>query len=133
MDEKPLQLGQLYDIKVAGKKTQASVTAIDYVVDVNTLARSATDTLGLNAIARVTLELTEDIVFDAYSLVRDTGGMILIDRLSNATVAAVMVVSGQHVNKQTASQFSAFEVEFNALVRKHYPHWQAIDISKLGA
>ena len=81
----------------------------------------------------MTLELTEDIVFDAYSLVRDTGGMILIDRLSNATVAAVMVVSGQHVNKQTASQFSAFEVEFNALVRKHYPHWQAIDISKLGA
>ncbi|MCS6204363.1 sulfate adenylyltransferase subunit CysN [Shewanella baltica] len=133
MDEKPLQLGQLYDIKVAGKKTQASVTGIDYVVDVNTLARSATDTLGLNAIARVTLELTEDIVFDAYSLVRDTGGMILIDRLSNATVAAVMVVSGQHVNKQTVSQFSAFEVEFNALVRKHYPHWQAIDISKLGA
>ena len=133
MDEKPLQLGQLYDIKVAGKKTQASVTGIDYVVDVNTLARSSTDTLGLNAIARVTLELTEDIVFDAYSLVRDTGGMILIDRLSNATVAAVMVVSGQHINKQTTSQFNAFEVEFNALVRKHYPHWQALDISKLGA
>ncbi|MDL3984354.1 sulfate adenylyltransferase subunit CysN [Shewanella xiamenensis] len=133
MDEKPLQLGQLYDIKVAGKKTQASVSAIEYVVDVNTLARSSADTLGLNAIARVTLDLTEDIVFDAYSLVRDTGGMILIDRLSNATVAAVMVVSGQHVSKQVSSQFSAFELEFNALVRKHFPHWQAIDISKLGA
>lgn len=128
MDEKPLQLGLLYGIKAAGKKTQASVTAIEYVVDVNTLSRSATDTLGLNAIARVTLELTEDIVFDAYSLVRDTGGMILIDRLSNATVAALMAVSGQHVSKQVFSQFSAFEVEFNTLVRKHLSHWQVIDI-----
>lgn len=133
MDEKPLQIGQLYDIKVAGKKTQASVTVIEYVVDVNTLERGTADTLGLNAIARVTLELTEDIVFDAYSFVRDTGGMILIDRLTNATVAAVMAVSGQHVNKQTFSSFSVFEVEFNALVRKHFPHWQAIDITKLGA
>jgi sulfate adenylyltransferase subunit 1 len=33
--------------------------------------------------------------------------------------------------QQAPSNFSAFEVEFNALVRKHFPHWQAIDISKL--
>lgn len=131
MDEKPLQLGQLYDIKVAGKKTQAIVAAIDYVIDVNTLGHSVADTLGLNGIARVTLELTEEIVFDPYALVRDTGGMILIDRLSNATVAAVMVVAGSGANLSQARELSAFEIEFNALVRKHFPHWQAIDITKL--
>lgn len=131
MDEKPLQLGQLYDIKVAGKKTQAIVAAIDYVIDVNTLGHSVADTLGLNGIARVILELTEEIVFDPYALVRDTGGMILIDRLSNATVAAVMVVAGSGANLSQARELSAFEIEFNALVRKHFPHWQAIDITKL--
>ncbi|WP_351076606.1 sulfate adenylyltransferase subunit CysN [Shewanella sp. CAL98-MNA-CIBAN-0140] len=132
MDEKPLQIGQLYDVKVAGKKTQAVVSAIEYITDVNTLERSAASTLSLNTIARVKLDLTESVVLDAYSLVRDTGGMILIDRLSNATVAAAMVVSGHQGDKQTNTEFSAFEVEFNALVRKHYPHWNARDISVLG-
>jgi sulfate adenylyltransferase subunit 1 len=132
MDEKPLQIGQLYDVKVAGKKTQAVVSEIEYVTDVNTLERSAATTLSLNTIARVKLDLTESIVLDAYSLVRDTGGMILIDRLSNATVAAVMVVSGYQGDKQTNTEFSAFEIEFNALIRKHYPHWNARDISILG-
>ncbi|MGL4612373.1 MAG: elongation factor 1-alpha C-terminal domain-related protein, partial [Shewanella sp.] len=95
------------------------------------LGHSVADTLGLNGIARVTLELTEEIVFDPYALVRDTGGMILIDRLSNATVAALMVVAGRGANLSQARDLSAFEIEFNALVRKHFPHWQAIDITKL--
>jgi sulfate adenylyltransferase subunit 1 len=133
MDEKPLQLGQLYDVKVAGKKTQAKVKSIEYVVDVNTLARSEATSLSLNSIARVNLELTESIVLDAYSLVRDTGGMILIDRLSNATVAAVMVVSGHLGEVKPSGDYSAFELEFNVLVRKHFPHWNARDISVLGS
>jgi sulfate adenylyltransferase subunit 1 len=133
MDEKPLQLGQLYDVKVAGKKTQAKVKTIEYVVDVNTLARSEATSLSLNSIARVNLELTESIVLDAYSLVRDTGGMILIDRLSNATVAAVMVVSGHQGEAKPSGEYSAFELEFNVLVRKHFPHWNARDISVLGS
>lgn len=133
MDEKPLQLGQLYDVKVAGKKTQAKVKTIEYVVDVNTLARSEATSLSLNTIARVNLELTESIVLDAYSLVRDTGGMILIDRLTNATVAAVMVVSGHQGEAKPSGEYSAFELEFNVLVRKHFPHWNARDISVLGS
>ncbi|GAA0788072.1 MULTISPECIES: sulfate adenylyltransferase subunit CysN [Pseudomonadati] len=132
MDEKPLQIGQLYDVKVAGKKTQAVVSEIEYITDVNTLERSAATSLSLNTIARVKLDLTETVVLDAYSLVRDTGGMILIDRLSNATVAAVMVVDGYQGQKQVSNEFSPFELEFNALVRKHYPHWNARDISLLG-
>lgn len=132
MDEKPLQLGQLYDLKVAGKKTQALVREIEYVTDVNTLERGQATSLSLNTIARVKLDLTESIVLDAYTLVRDTGGMILIDRLSNATVAAVMVVSGHQGELAKSSQYGAFELEFNALVRKHFPHWNARDISVLG-
>ncbi|GIU30201.1 sulfate adenylyltransferase subunit CysN [Shewanella schlegeliana] len=130
MDEKPLQIGQLYDLKVAGKKLQASVTGIEYLVDINTLERNSSDAIGLNDMARVTLELNESIAIDPYSLVRDTGGMILIDRLSNATVAAVMAVSSSKTQK-AAQQYSDFELELNALIRKQYPHWQAIDISKV--
>ncbi|MCL1049612.1 sulfate adenylyltransferase subunit CysN [Shewanella abyssi] len=130
MDEKQLQIGQLYDLKVAGKKLQASVTAVEYLVDINTLEHKNSDVIGLNDMARVTLELNEAIAIDPYTLIRDTGGMILIDRLSNATVAAVMAVSTTKVSKST-SQFTGFELELNALIRKQYPHWQALDISKL--
>lgn len=130
MDEKPLQVGQLYDLKVAGKKLQASVAKVDYVVDINTLERNQSNDIGLNDMARVTLELNESIAIDPYTLVRDTGGMILIDRLSNATVAAVMAVSSAR-EQSNSQQYSDFELELNALIRKQYPHWQAIDISKV--
>ncbi len=137
MNENKLALNKLYDIKVAGKKTQAKIVAIDYLLDVNTLNKtSASDDveIGLNSIARVQLELTESLPLSVYGDVKDTGAMILIDRLSNATVAALMVVelNQPSESKGSCEGFSEFELEFNALVRKHFPHWQALDISKLG-
>ncbi|WOT05806.1 sulfate adenylyltransferase subunit CysN [Shewanella youngdeokensis] len=130
MDEKPLQIGQLYDLKVAGKKLQVTVTRVEYHVDINTLAHKRSDSIGLNDMARVALELNEAIAIDPYTLIRDTGGMILIDRLSNATVAAIMAVATSKVAKST-QRFTDYELELNALIRKQYPHWQALDISKL--
>ncbi len=57
-----------------------------------------------------------------------TGGLIFIDRLSNVTVGAGMV--HEPVSQATAapSEFSAFELELNALVRRHFPHWGARDL-----
>lgn len=138
MDEQTLALNKLYDIKVAGKKTQAKVVGIEYLLDVNTLDKTAGNELdadiGLNGIARVELELTEPVALSTYDDVKDTGAMILIDRLSNATVAALMVAQVQDLDAEDLSkgEFSEFELEFNALVRKHFPHWQALDINKLG-
>ncbi len=80
--------------------------------------------------ALVELELTEAIVFDPYNQNRDTGGFIFIDRLSNITVGAGLVDTALAAT-QSQSRFSEQELELNAFVRKHYPHWQALDISKL--
>ncbi len=66
----------------------ASVMDIKYQVNVNTLEHVAAKTLELNAIGVCTLNLDRPIGFDPYAENRDTGGFILIDRLSNATVAA---------------------------------------------
>ncbi|KAF7767651.1 sulfate adenylyltransferase subunit 1 [Pseudoalteromonas citrea] len=131
MHEAPLVLGKSYNFKLGSKNTSAIVKKIDYTIDVNTLEHGSADSLQLNEIAVVTLELTESIVADSYRNNRDTGSFILIDRLSNLTVGAGMVEA--LLSEQTAnqSQFSEFEVEFNSLVRKHFPHWQALDISKL--
>jgi len=130
MHEEPLVLGKSYNIKLASKKVAGKVTAIRHAIDVNTLAEFEAKQLGLNGIALVELELTEAIVFDPYSQNRDTGGFIFIDRLSNITVGAGLVDTALAAT-QSQSRFSEQELELNAFVRKHYPHWQALDISKL--
>ena len=130
MHESPLVLGKSYNLKLGSKNTSAIVKKIDYTIDVNTLEHGTSDSLQLNEIAIVTLELTETILVDEYHSNHETGSFILIDRLSNLTVAAGMIE--QVLQSQTKqSNFSEFEVEFNSLVRKHFPHWQALDISKL--
>jgi sulfate adenylyltransferase subunit 1 len=65
---------------------------LQYAVDVNTLEQKQVPTLGLNEIGVVRLELDRPISFDTYHQNRDTGSFILIDRYSNATVAAGMVI-----------------------------------------
>ncbi|MEC8225932.1 MAG: sulfate adenylyltransferase subunit CysN, partial [Pseudomonadota bacterium] len=119
-----------YNFKLGSKNTSAVVRKIDHTIDVNTLEHGQADSLQLNEIAIVTLELTETILADEYHNNHETGAFILIDRLSNLTVAAGMIEQLLSTEEQQSS-FSDFEVEFNALVRKHFPHWQALDITKL--
>jgi bifunctional enzyme CysN/CysC len=69
----------------------ASVTAIKYKVDTETLVHAAGKTLGQNEIGVCNLSLQEPIAFDPYAANRTTGSFILIDRYSNATVAAGMI------------------------------------------
>ncbi|WP_105214997.1 sulfate adenylyltransferase subunit CysN [Pseudoalteromonas sp. T1lg22] len=132
MHEEPLIVGKTYNLKLGAKKTAAVISRIDHTIDVNTLAHGEADKLQLNEIAIVTVDLTEPLLADVYRNNRETGAFILIDRLSNLTVGAGMVEQVlAATQEQQASQFSDFEVELNALVRKHFPHWQALDISKL--
>ncbi|HGV4192895.1 TPA: sulfate adenylyltransferase subunit CysD [Escherichia coli] len=128
MAEQPLSPGQSYDIKIAGKKTRARVDGIRYQVDINNLTQREVENLPLNGIGLVDLTFDEPLVLDRYQQNPVTGGLIFIDRLSNVTVGAGMV--HEPVSQATAapSEFSAFELELNALVRRHFPHWGARDL-----
>lgn len=134
MAEESLMPNKQYAIKFATKKVTGSISSIEHKIDVNTLEKSDAVHLELNEIAVAHLKLTETVAADKYAKNRATGAFIIIDRISNATVGAGMVESA--LDPQTGStphEYSAFELEFNALVRKHFPHWQAIDISKLSS
>lgn len=132
MSDEAMQAGRQYDIKLACKKTTGQFSAVRHKVDVNTLAESDADELALNEIGLCELVLTEAVPVDSYEFVADTGSFIIIDRLTNVTVGAGMIEQPLDTTEKTAKhQFSEFEIEFNALVRKHFPHWQAVDISKL--
>ena len=88
MHEEPLYPGRPYLLKVGTKTVTATVTDIKYQVNVNTMEHVAAKTLELNAIGVCNLNLDRAIAFDPYTEDRDTGGYILIDRLTNNTVGA---------------------------------------------
>ncbi|MCE8003629.1 sulfate adenylyltransferase subunit CysN [Billgrantia ethanolica] len=133
MHEQPLTPGRQYDIRLAGRSVAGRVDAIHHQVDVNTLERHPADRLELNAIARCRVELTAEVPLDTYDQSPGTGSFIVIDRLSNITVGAGMVRSTAEAAGGSGHQvdWAAFELEFNALVRRHFPHWEAKDIRDL--
>ncbi len=106
MHDEPLQLGQVYLVRTATAITPGRVTDIQYVVDVNTLEQKQAPSLGLNEIGVARLELDRPIAFDTYQQNRDTGSFILIDRFSNATVAAGMVIATAPDNFRTTHEVS---------------------------
>jgi sulfate adenylyltransferase subunit 1 len=98
LHDTPLQPGQLYLVKTATGVTPGRVTAVHYAVDVNTLEQKQVPNLKLNEIGLARLELDRPVPFDPYHENRDTGSFILIDRFSNATVAAGMVIESAPVD-----------------------------------
>ncbi|MGX8940094.1 sulfate adenylyltransferase subunit CysN [Symbiopectobacterium sp. Eva_TO] len=128
MAEQPLVPRHSYDIKVAGKKTRARVDNIQYQVEINSLTQRVTESLPLNGIGLVDLTFDEPLLLEPYQQNATTGGMIFIDRLSNVTVGAGLVREAIAQVTQEPSAYSAFELELNALVRRHFPHWGVRDL-----
>ena len=92
MSEDALVPGRQYLVKHGARQVTGSVASIRYRVDVNTLRHEPADTLGLNEIGRGQLTLTEPIIFDSYQANRSLGSLIVIDRVTNATVGAGMAL-----------------------------------------
>ncbi len=131
MTEKALQPGAEYLFKFASKLVSGQVEAINYRIDVNTQEHSQIAQLQLNDIALVDVLLTQPVVADQYAINRATGAFIIIDRLTNITVGAGMVKEQLQTASAQNVAVSAFELELNALIRKHFPHWGARDLADL--
>jgi sulfate adenylyltransferase subunit 1 len=129
MHENELEPGREYYLKQGSKMTTGHALSFEYRIDVNTLEHSEVSQLALNEIGAVNFEVAETLHFDSYQDNPATGAFIIIDRLSNITVGAGMI--NRSIDGQDSQQYSAFEVEFNQLVRKHFPHWGARELTKL--
>ena len=110
MADDPLLPERSYLFKLGTRATSAAVTEIKYKVNVNTLAHLAAKKLDLNEIGVCNIALDRAVAFDSYSNNRDTGGFILIDRMTSQTVGAGML----HF----------------ALRRAHNIHLQHMDVNK---
>ncbi|HAY80341.1 MAG TPA: bifunctional sulfate adenylyltransferase subunit 1/adenylylsulfate kinase [Planctomycetaceae bacterium] len=93
MDEEPLLPGKQYVFKQTAKNVPGTISTLRYKVDVNTLSSENVPTLQLNEIGRCTISLNEPIAYDAYKRNRTTGSFIVIDRITNVTVGAGMILN----------------------------------------
>lgn len=110
LNDEALIPGRAYWLKLATQTVSATVQQPKYVVNVNTMEHMAARTLDLNAIGVVELTADKPLVFEGYADNRTLGGFILIDKITNATVAAGML------------HFS--------LRRAQNVHWQALDVTR---
>ena len=92
MAEDPLVPGKEYWIKHCSKLTTGRITTLRYQIDVNTLHRNPSPTLELNEIGRCQIQLNQSIALDPYNRNHGTGSFIIVDRVSNVTVAAGMIM-----------------------------------------
>ncbi len=97
MSDDPMMPGKQYDFKHAGKLLSGQVNNIRHKVDVNTLEKLPAPSLALNEIALCDISFNQPVSFDAYRRNRGTGAFVVIDRLTNVTVAAGMIESDGNV------------------------------------
>ncbi len=110
MDDEAMLVGRSYWLKLGTQTVSVTVQQPKYTVNVNTLEHLACKTLELNAIGVAEIATDKPIVFEAYADSRTLGGFVLVDKLTNRTVAAGML------------HFS--------LRRAQNVHWQATDITR---
>jgi len=94
MIEQPLTAGKQYDFKIGTNKSSGAISDIEYKIDVNTLEKQDTSQLELNEIGVCQINLNKAIAFDPYTTTKGTGSFIVIDRLTNVTVGAGMILQG---------------------------------------
>jgi len=110
MNDQPMLPGRPYLLKIGAKTVSATITTLKHKINVNTMEEIPGRDLDLNEIAICNISLDRPIAFDPYEENHDTGGFILIDRLTNDTVAAGLI----HF----------------ALRRAQNIHWQAMEVSR---
>ena len=128
MDEKPMKLNERYIIKRATSVIDAKFQSIDYKKDINNFDEIKTDTLELNDIAKCSLSLDETISIDSYTDNRYSGSFIIIDRYSNSTVGAGMIISSSNEILQNHRDYTKAEVELNRYIRENFPEWECREV-----
>jgi bifunctional enzyme CysN/CysC len=91
MGDDPMLRGRSYLMHLGGKTVPATIAPLKHKLNIESMEQVAATKLELNEIGVCGLELTQEIAFDPYRENRDTGGFILIDRITNTTVGAGLI------------------------------------------
>ena len=125
MSEAELAPGKPYLFKFASKTTPGKISNIDTRIDVNSFEKTQVDALQLNDIAIVNIELEQSVAVDAYKVNRSTGAFIVIDRLTNITVGAGMLIKANAASEFSHTAMDEFESQLETLIASHFPQENA--------
>jgi bifunctional enzyme CysN/CysC len=121
MVDEPMHPGRSFWLKCGAKTVNATVTKIKHQVNVNTLEKLAAEMLTLNAVATCNISTDAPLVFDPYAENKTAGGFILIDRLTNNTVAAGMIDFALRRAKNVTPHAFAINKEARAAAKNQTP------------
>jgi len=129
MHARPLETGRSYLIKHCARQVRGKAITIRHRINIDTLQPEAAERLQMNDIATIELETNSPIFFDAYQLNRTTGSFIVIDPLTNATLAAGMIredLSGS-ASISTSKENQPSQIPITPLERhRRHGHYPAI-------
>jgi len=132
MDETSMQIGKTYDIKRGTSVISGSVKHINYKVDVNTYKRIQVKKLELNDIASCKMVLTRPIAADKYKENRQTGSFIVVDRITNNTVGAGMIVDvakrEEEAKIRIHREYTEAEIALNKYIQENFPEWNCKEV-----
>ncbi|UYO00547.1 MAG: sulfate adenylyltransferase subunit CysN [Devosia sp.] len=116
MNEEAAYPGRSYLLKIGAQTVPATITDLKYRTNVNTLEHSAATKIELNEVATVTIATDKPVAFDPYATNARTGGFILIDRISNATLGAGTIEFG--LRRAQNLTYQAFDVNREVRARQ---------------
>ena len=130
MSEIPMSINTSYIIKRATSVINGSFMSIEYKKDVNTFEELLTTQLELNDIAKCTIKLDRQIAVDPYETNRYTGSFIIIDRYTNETIGAGMIIESIVDSKLSIDSsslnknYTKAEKSLNEYIRTYFPEWE---------
>ena len=127
MDDEAMNVDRTYNIKRGTSVVPGFFEHINYKVDVNTFERKTVQSLGINDIASCKMIINQPIAADSYETNRYTGSFIVVDRITNNTVGAGMIVGvsrrDEDVQKIETKEYSQTEKALNQFIRETFPEW----------
>ncbi len=121
MSEDPLRFGRSYLLKLGTRTLPATISALAYRLDIDSFVPEPATTLRLNEVGRVTLAASAPLAFDPFARNAATGAFILIDRESNATIAAGTVQAGPAVTPDARGHRAAVTRVDRARIKHQRP------------
>ncbi len=125
MSESPMRLNESYIVKRMDNESNG-IFSIDYKVNISSFTKENVNTAALNDIVKCTLSMDRKIAVDSYQNNKNTGSFIIIDRYTNDTVGAGIIIDAIYNDFSDGRQTkqNSLEKELNCLIRKYYPDWE---------
>jgi bifunctional enzyme CysN/CysC len=121
MAEEPMLRGRSYVMRVGTATATATISPLKYKLEIDTFEHLAAERLELNEIGVCEVELDRPVAFDPYPENRDMGGFVLIDRITNRTLAAGMLNFELHRSQTVQPQEVAIDKASHAFQKGQRP------------